>query len=185
MSRVGQQAIEIPQGVEVAVTPPEVLVKGPKGELKVGYRVERITVESGESTVVVTRDSDEKQSKALHGLTRSLIANAVVGVTTGYQKFLDVHGVGFRAEQKGKTLILHIGYSHTVEYEAPEGVEVASVDPVGGAQARIAVSGIDKQKVGQVASEIRQKRRPDPFKGKGIRYEGEVIHWKAGKAAVA
>jgi large subunit ribosomal protein L6 len=185
MSRVGKQPIELPQGVEVAVTPPEVIVKGPKGELKVGYRAERITVEAGESTIIVTRDSDEKVSKALHGLTRSLIANAVVGVITGYQKFLDVHGVGFRAEQQGRKLTLHIGYSHTVEYEAPEGVEVTAVDPVGGAQARIAVSGIDKQKVGQVASEIRQKRKPDPYKGKGIRYEGEIIHWKAGKAAVA
>ena len=185
MSRVGKQPIDIPPGVEVAVTPPEVRVTGPKGELKVGYRAERITVEAVESRVIVTRDSDEKESKALHGLTRSLIANAVVGVTTGYQKFLDVHGVGFRAEQHGRKLALHIGYSHTVEYEAPEGVEVAVVDAVGGAQARIAVSGIDKQLVGQVTAEIRQKRRPDPYKGKGLRYEGEVIHWKAGKAAVA
>ena len=185
MSRVGKQPIELPHGVEVAVTPPEVRVKGPKGELNVGYRAERITVEARESKVVVTRDSDEKESKALHGLTRSLIANAVVGVTAGYQKFLDVHGVGFRAEQRGRKLTLHIGYSHTVEYEAPEGVEVNVVDPTGGAQARISISGIDKQKVGQVTAEIRKKRLPDPYKGKGIRYEGEVIHWKAGKAAVA
>ena len=116
MSRVGKQPIEFPKEVEVAVVPPEVIIKGPKGELRVSYRVERITVHAREFTISVTRDSDEKESKALHGLTRSLIANAVVGVTSGYQKFfLDVHGVGFRADQQGRKLTLHIGYSHTVE----------------------------------------------------------------------
>ena len=164
---------------------PEVKVKGPKGELCIAYRADHVTVQVSESAVTVRRTSDTKESMAMHGLTRSLIANAVTGVTQGYTKQLDIFGVGFRAELQGKNLTLHIGYSHTVEYEAPEGIELTSVDPVGGAQARIAISGIDKQRVGQVAAEIREKRKPDPYKGKGIRYEDEVIHWKAGKTAVA
>ena len=120
----------------------------------------------------------------MHGLIRSLIANAVTGVTEGFSKRLNVYGVGYRAELQGSRLTLHIGYSHPVIYEAPEGVELATEDGVGGAQAGIVISGIDKQKVGQAAADIREKRKPDPYKGKGIRYENEVIHWKAGKTAV-
>ena len=185
MSRIGKQPIKVSQGVEVFVTPEAISVKGPKGELSLSYRSEFIDVVVNDSTVNVKRNSDDKGVRALHGLTRSLISNAVTGVESGFSKFLDIHGVGFRAELQGRKLTLHIGYSHVVEYEAPDGVDLATVDPVGGAQARIEISGIDKQKVGQVAAEIREKRKPDPYRGKGIRYENEVIHWKAGKTAVA
>lgn len=185
MSRIGKQPIPVPEGVTVAVEGPVTKVKGPKGELAIPFRSERIEVEVDGGQVVVQRKSEEKESMALHGLTRSLIANAVSGVTQGFAKRLDVHGVGYRAELQGKKLTLHIGFSHPVVYDVPEGIELVEENPTGGAQARIVVQGIDKQQVGQVAAEIREKRRPDPYKGKGIRYENEVIHWKAGKAAVA
>ena len=183
MSRVGKQPVALPQGVEVTVSGPDVKVKGPKGALEVGYRTDFIDVAVGASEVVVTRKSEVKEAMALHGLTRSLVANAVQGVTAGFIKNLDLYGVGYRAEAQGRKLTLNIGYSHQVDYEAPEGIDITVADPVAGAQSRIIISGIDKQKVGQVAAEIRQKRKPDPYKGKGLRYEDEVIHWKAGKTA--
>jgi large subunit ribosomal protein L6 len=175
----------VPQGVEVSVQGPDVKVKGPKGALELAYRTDFVDVAVADAQVVVTRKSEVKEAMALHGLTRSLVANAVQGVTQGYSKNLDLFGVGYRAEVSGRTLTLHIGYSHQVDYEAPEGVDIVVNDPIAGAQARIVVSGIDKQKVGQATAEIREKRKPDPYKGKGLRYEDEVIHWKAGKAAVA
>ncbi|MEE2657056.1 MAG: 50S ribosomal protein L6 [Candidatus Latescibacterota bacterium] len=186
MSRVGKQPVSVPQGVEVVVQGGDVRIKGPKGQLELSYRTDHleVAVEDSNSNVVVIRKSEEKKTMALHGLTRSLVANAVTGVTDGFSKRLDLYGVGYRAEVQGRKLTLQIGYSHSVEYEAPEGIDIEVQDPISGAQARIVVTGIDKQKVGQVAAEIRERRKPDPYKGKGIRYEGETIHWKTGKAAV-
>jgi len=162
----------------------EVQVKGPKGELKVPFDADNLEGKIEDGSLQVSRKSEEKQVRALHGLIRSLIANAVVGVTEGFSKRLDVFGVGYRAEVQGTRLTLHVGYSHPVVFEAPPGIQLALENPQGGAQARIVVSGADKQQVGQVAADIRFKRRPEPYKGKGIRYDGEVIHWKTGKAAV-
>ena len=184
MSRVGKQPVTLPQGVEVSVLGREVKVKGPKGELALDFRIDFVEVAVSGAEVVVGRKGETKEAMALHGLTRSLVANAVEGVTRGFSKNLELFGVGYRAEVQGRKLSLHIGYSHQIDYEPPVGVDVEVTNPVAGAQARIVVSGIDKQKVGQVAAEIREKRKPDPYKGKGIRYENEVIHWKAGKAAV-
>ena len=146
-------------------------------------RVGAIHFEDG--TIQVRRKSDEKEVRAIHGLIRSLVANAVTGVSEGFSKKLDVHGVGYRAEISGKRLTLHLGYSHPVVYEAPEGIEISTEDAPGEVQTRIVVQGIDKQAVGQVAADIRFKRKPDRYKGKGVRYEDEVIYFKAGKAAVA
>ena len=185
MSRIGSKSLALPQGVEVALAPAEVSVKGPKGQLQVPFVAEHLAVAQQDSTLKVTRRDESKQARSLHGLTRSLIANAVEGVTKGFSKNLDLFGVGYRAEVKGKQLVLHVGYSHPVIYKVPEGIQVEVYDGTGGAQARIVVRGIDKQLVGQVAADIRFKRRPEPYKGKGIRYENETIHWKQGKAAIA
>lgn len=185
MSRVGKQPIPVPQGVDVTVQGAGVKVKGPKGQLEMSFRSDFVDVAVADSQVQVTRQSEVKQAMALHGLTRSLVANAVQGVTEGFSKNLELFGVGYRAEAQGRKLTLNIGYSHVVDYMAPEGIDITIGDAVPGAQARIVISGIDKQMVGQVAADIRQKRKPDPYKGKGIRYENEVIHWKAGKSAVA
>lgn len=184
MSRVGVVPIILPQGVEVGVSTGEVKVKGPKGELQVPFDVDHLGVKVEGRTLQVTRTSEEKRTRALHGLIRSLIANAVTGVTEGFSKRLDVFGVGFRVEVQGSRLILNVGYSHPIVYEAPQGIELTAENGQGGAQARIVVQGIDKQQVGQVAADIRFKRKPEPYKGKGIRYEDEIIHWKAGKTAV-
>ncbi|HJP30337.1 MAG TPA: 50S ribosomal protein L6 [Candidatus Latescibacteria bacterium] len=184
MSRVGKQPIPVPTGVDVSVQGADVTVKGPKGQLAMSYRTDFVDVAVADAEVRVTRRSEVKQAMALHGLTRSLVANAVQGVTEGYVKHLDLFGVGYRAEAQGRNLTLNIGFSHQVEYVAPEGIEITIGAGITGAQARIVVSGIDKQMVGQVAADIRQKRKPDPYKGKGIRYENEIIHWKAGKSAV-
>ena len=184
MSRIGSKSLALPQGVEVALTPAEVSVKGPKGQLQVPFVTEHLAVAQQDSTLTVTRKSESKQARSLHGLTRSLIANAVAGVTEGFFKNLDLFGVGYRAEVQGRQLVLHVGYSHPVVYEVPKDIQVEVSDGTGGAQARIVVRGIDKQLVGQVAADIRFKRRPEPYKGKGIRYENETIHWKQGKAAV-
>jgi|SaaInl4_150m_RNA_FD_contig_51_421458_length_1508_multi_2_in_0_out_0_3 large subunit ribosomal protein L6 len=184
VSRVGKQPIPVPAGVDVTVQGADVKVKGPKGQLQLSYRIDMIDVAVDAGAVLVTRSSEVKEAMALHGLTRSLVANAVDGVTQGYSKNLDLFGVGYRAEAEGRNLTLNIGFSHVVDYEAPEGIEITIAPAIAGAQARIVVSGIDKQMVGQVAADIRQKRKPDPYKGKGIRYENEVIHWKAGKSAV-
>ena len=171
-------------GVEASLSPGLLSVKGPKGTLAVPFDPSKTTVEVNDGTVQVNRRDDSKFARSLHGLIRSLVANAVTGVSIGFQKRLDVHGVGFRVDVQGKKLTLEIGYSHSVVYEAPEGIEIATEDPPSGAQARIVVSGIDKQSVGQVAADIRCKRKPEPYKGKGIRYQDEIIHFKAGKSAV-
>ena len=176
MSRIGRLPVAIPAGVEVSVAAGNVVtVKGPKGTLERALPTEmEIKVEDGH--VVVTRPNDLKKMKALHGLTRSLIHNMVIGVSEGYTKELEVNGVGYRAQKSGKKLTLHLGYSHPVEMEDPEGVE-STVE----GQNKIIVKGIDKEKVGQYAAEIRDKRRPEPYKGKGIKYADEVIRRKVGK----
>ena len=176
MSRIGKHPVEIPAGVEVKVEDGnKVTVKGPKGTLvKVLPEEMDIKVEGNE--VIVKRPNDLKKMKSLHGLTRTLIHNMVVGVTKGYEKVLEVNGVGYRAQKQGKKLILSLGYSHPVEMEDPEGLE-----SVLEGQNKITVKGIDKEKVGQYAAEIRDKRRPEPYKGKGIKYADEVIRRKVGK----
>ena len=176
MSRIGRLPVAIPAGVTVEVAENnKVTVKGPKGTLERELPTEMSIKVEGEE-VVVTRPNDLKKMKSLHGLTRTLINNMVVGVTEGYQKVLEVNGVGYRAAKSGKTLTLNLGYSHPVEMEDPEGVESA----VEG-QNKIIVKGIDKEKVGQYAAEIRDKRRPEPYQGKGIKYADEVIRRKVGK----
>ena len=175
MSRIGRLPVAIPAGVEVTVADGNVVtVKGPKGTLERALPTElEIKVEDGH--VVVTRPNDLKRIKALHGLTRSLIHNMVVGVSEGYKKELEVNGVGYRAAKQGKKLVLNLGYSHPVEMEDPEGLESEVQDN------KIIIKGIDKEKVGQYAAEIRDKRRPEPYKGKGIKYADEVIRRKVGK----
>ena len=176
MSRIGRLPVAIPAGVTVEIAENnKVTVKGPKGTLERELPTEMSIKLEGEE-VVVTRPNDLKKMKSLHGLTRTLINNMVVGVTEGYQKVLEVNGVGYRAAKSGKTLTLNLGYSHPVEMEDPEGVE-STVE----GQNKIIVKGIDKEKVGQYAAEIRDKRRPEPCKGKGIKYADEVIRRKVGK----
>ena len=176
MSRIGRLPIAIPAGVTVDIAENNVVtVTGPKGTLKKELPVEMEIKKEGEE-VVVTRPSDLKRMKALHGLTRTLINNMVVGVTQGYEKVLEVNGVGHRAAKSGKNLTLNLGYSHPVEMTDPEGVETVLEG-----QNKITVKGIDKEKVGQYAAEIRDKRRPEPYKGKGIKYADEVIRRKVGK----
>lgn len=177
MSRIGRRPIEIPEGVEVQVEGSRVSVRGPKGSLERTFHPDmRIVVEDG--VVRVERPTDEGFHRALHGLTRTLIANMVEGVTKGFEVRLEVVGVGYRAALRGPDLELSVGYSHPVVYPAPPGIEFEVPAPN-----RIVVRGIDKQQVGQVAAEIRRIRRPEPYKGKGIRYEGEQVRKKAGKAA--
>lgn len=176
MSRIGRMPIAIPAGVTVDIAENnKVTVKGPKGTLE---RVlpEEMDIKLDGETVVVSRPNDLKRMKSLHGLTRTLIANMVKGVTDGYEKVLEINGVGYRAQKQGKKLVLSLGYSHPVEMEDPEGLETV----VEGTN-KITVKGIDKEKVGQFAAEIRDKRRPEPYKGKGIKYETEVIRRKVGK----
>jgi large subunit ribosomal protein L6 len=177
MSRIGRQPIPVPDGVTVDVRPGHVSVKGPKGEL--GQNVSReMKVELSDGTVVVERPSDRGEHRALHGLTRSLIANMVQGVTDGYEKRLEIQGVGYRAQLRGKALELSLGFSHSVSVEAPEGIEFEVPQPT-----EIIVRGIDKQQVGQVAADIRKRRPPEPYKGKGVRYAGEQVSRKVGKRA--
>lgn len=185
MSRIGSLPITRPQGVEVSANGEEVKVKGPKGELSVPFDPALLELQVEGDAIRIQRKSDDQSARAIHGLTRSLIANAITGVTQRFSKKLDIYGIGFRAEIQGRRLTLHIGYSHPVVYEAPEGIELTTENPAQGAQVRIVVHGIDKQQVGQTAADIRHQRKPDPYKGKGIRYEDEVIHWKAGKTAAA
>lgn len=177
MSRIGRMPIAIPAGVTVEIAENnKVTVKGPKGTLERVLPAEmEIKVEGAE--VVVSRPNDLKKMKSLHGLTRTLIANMVTGVTQGYEKVLEINGVGYKAQKNGKTLVLSLGYSHPVEMVDPEGLE-SVVDT---ATNKITVKGIDKEKVGQYAAEIRDKRRPEPYKGKGIKYADEVIRRKVGK----
>jgi large subunit ribosomal protein L6 len=177
VSRIGKQPIPLPEGVEVTIEPELVSVKGPRGELS--ERVNRaIDVRQENGEVTVTRPTDRGDHRALHGLTRSLIANMVEGVTNGFEKRLEIQGVGYRAQLQGRRLILSLGYSHPVELEAPEGIEFEVPQPT-----RIVVRGISKQVVGEVAANIRKQRPPEPYKGKGIRYEGEYVARKVGKRA--
>ena len=177
MSRVGLKPIPLPSGVELRTEPGLSVVKGPKGELSqhIPLGVE-VKVEDG--AVVCSRSADTPQDRANHGLVRALVANQIKGVTEGFERQLDIIGVGYRADSKGKVLNLQLGYSHPINYPIPEGIEIRTPDPT-----HIVVAGIDKQKVGQVAAEIRQFRRPEPYKGKGVRYKGEIVRKKAGKAA--
>ena len=176
MSRIGRLPVTIPAGVTVEIAKNnKVTVKGPKGTLERELPTE-MEIKLDGDTVVVTRPNDLKKMKSLHGLTRTLVNNMVVGVTDGYQKVLEVNGVGYRAAKSGNKLTLSLGYSHPVEMTDPEGVET-----VVEGQNKIVVKGIDKEKVGQYAAEIRDKRRPEPYKGKGIKYADEVIRRKVGK----
>lgn len=175
MSRIGKLPVQIPDGVTITVDDSQVVVKGPKGELSTPL-LDRTKVEVKENQVIVSRLNDEKMSKAQHGLVRSLINNMVIGVTKGFEKKLEVNGVGFRVSGGGQNLDMSLGFSHPVKYQAPQGVQI-TVDKM-----NITVSGINKQQVGQVAAEIRSLKKPEPYKGKGIKYADEVILRKAGKA---
>src|SRR6201984_1014472 len=173
MSRIGRQPIPVPAGVTVAIEPELVTVNGPKGELS-----ERVARDIGGEEVRVTRPTDRGEHRALHGLTRTLVANMVKGVTDGFEKRLEIQGVGYRAQLRGRDLELALGYSHPVSVKAPDGIEFEVPQPT-----RIIVRGASKQQVGEVAAYIRKQRKPEPYKGKGIRYEGEFIARKVGKRA--
>jgi large subunit ribosomal protein L6 len=177
MSRIGRKPIELPSGVNVAISPGRVQVNGPLGELSQQVP-QRMIVERAEETVTVTRPTERGEDRALHGLTRTLIANMVEGVTKGFEKRLEIQGVGYRAALRGTDLELNVGYSHPVVKPAPMGIAFEVPVPT-----QIVVKGIDKQQVGQVAAEIRRVRPPEPYKGKGIRYEGEYVRRKVGKRA--
>ena len=177
MSRIGRKPIEIPDGVEIDVKPGAVTVKGPKGELnQVVSREMKVAVDDGALTV--ERPTDRGEHRALHGLTRSLIANMVEGVTDGFERRLEIQGVGYRANLRGKDLEMALGYSHPVSIEAPAGIEFEVPQPT-----RVIVKGIDKQMVGELAANIRKQRPPEPYKGKGVRYRGEHVARKVGKRA--
>ena len=176
MSRIGRRPIPVPSGVQINVTGQTVAVKGPKGELSLDVP-EPISVSEADGTVTVSRPNDERTSKQLHGLSRSLIDNMVVGVTNGYTKNLELVGTGYRVQAKGTNLELALGFSHPVVVEAPAGIQFAVESPT-----KFSVSGIDKQLVGEVSANIRKLRAPEPYKGKGVRYADEVVRRKAGKA---
>ena len=177
MSRIGKKPIAIPAGVDVKINGSEVTVKGPKGELKNTFNADiGIAMENNE--IIVTRPSDDKEHRALHGLTRTLIANMVEGVTNGYIKELEVNGVGYRAQKQGKNLVMNLGYSHQVIMPEVDGITIEVPN-----NNSMIISGADKQKVGQFAAEVREKRPPEPYKGKGIKYVDEHIRRKEGKAA--
>ena len=175
MSRIGKDPIVIPSGVEVNISGQDIAVKGPKGQLTLTVS-DPLTVAQEDGRLVVSRPDDERRSRSLHGLTRTLIANMVTGVTQGYEKKMEIFGVGYRVQQKGSNLEFALGYSHPVPIEAPEGITFAVESPT-----KFSVSGIDKQKVGQISAVIHGLRKPDPYKGKGIRYAGEVVRRKVGK----
>jgi large subunit ribosomal protein L6 len=176
MSRIGKSPIPVPAGVEVNISGSDVSVKGPKGQLQLTV-ASPITVALADGQVVVTRPDDERVSRSLHGLTRTLIANQIIGVTEGYTKGLEIVGTGFRVAAKGQALEFSLGYSHSIVVDPPAGISFA----VEG-NTKITVSGIDKQAVGEVAANIRKLRKPEPYKGKGVRYAGEVVRRKAGKS---
>src|SRR5262249_4744018 len=177
MSRIGRQPIPVPAGVSIAIDPGRVMVNGPLGELTQQVPV-RITIERREDELVVTRPTDRGEDRALHGLTRSLVANMVEGVTKGFEKKLEIQGVGYRAALRGTSLELNVGYSHPVVIDAPKGVSFEVPSPT-----EITVKGIDKQQVGEIAAQARKRRPPEPYQGKGLRYEGEYVRRKVGKRA--
>jgi len=176
MSRIGKRPIPVPAGVTVAINGSMVVVKGPKGELSRALPAD-ITIAQEGTDLVVTRPSDEERHKALHGLSRTLVANMVEGVTKGFQKTLEITGVGYKAEPKPYGALLSLGFSHQIEYKAPAGVKISAPNPT-----TVLIEGSSKELVGQVAAEIRSLRKPEPYKGKGVKYQGEVIRRKAGKA---
>jgi large subunit ribosomal protein L6 len=177
MSRIGRQPIEVPTGVSVSLSPGRVMVNGPLGELSQQVPA-RMKVEQENGTITVTRPTERGDDRALHGLTRSLIANMVEGVTNGFTKRLEIQGVGYRASLRGVDLELNVGFSHPVVLKAPQGITFEVPTPT-----EVIVKGIDKQQVGQIAAEVRKVRPPEPYKGKGIRYEGEYVRRKVGKRA--
>ena len=179
MSRIGKLPVPIPSGVDVTISGQEVSVKGPKGTLSRQFN-ERVSVALEDGSCVVSRQDDSRESKAMHGLVRALINNMVIGVSEGYSKTLKIVGVGYRAAAAGKGIELQVGFSHSVPVEAPDGISLEVQETT-----TIVISGIDKELVGQVAANIRRVRPPEPYKGKGIRYEGEYVRRKAGKAGVA
>ena len=176
MSRIGRLPITVPSGVDVSLDGSTITVSGPRGTLT-RTLTPRISVVREDGRIVVSRPSEDKTSKSLHGLTRTLVANMVEGVTNGYRKPLEITGVGYRAALSGKKLLLNLGYSHPIEIDPPGGISFEVESPT-----KLAVVGIDKELVGQIAAEVRSKRKPEPYKGKGVRYAGEVIRRKAGKA---
>src|SRR5579862_1962315 len=184
MSRIGKQPIPVPAGVTISIEPERVTVNGPRGELSErihrDMQVEQVSDGNGDggNEIVVKRPTDRGEHRALHGLTRSLIANMVLGVTDGFEKRLEIQGVGYRAQLRGRDLELALGYSHPVQVKAPDGIEFEVPQPT-----RIVVKGASKQRVGEVAAYIRKQRKPEPYKGKGIRYEGEYVARKVGKRA--
>lgn len=178
MSRIGKQPVKLPGGVDVKVAGRNITVKGPKGQLQFEHPL-MVTVKVADGAAVVERENDKKDARARHGLVRSLLQNMVTGVTEGYTRKLEIHGVGYRAQVQGKKVVFNLGYSHPIEFDLPEGVAV-EVDKK---QVMMSLSGIDKQLLGQVAANMRALRPPDSYKGKGIRYAGERIRLKAGKSA--
>ena len=176
MSRIGRLPVTVPAGVDVSLDGRRITVTGPKGELSRVLHPD-MTVRREDSTLVVTRPTEQKEHKQLHGLTRTLVANMVEGVTNGYRKGLEITGVGYRATLSGRKLVLSLGYSHPVEIDPPSGISFEVENPT-----RLAVVGIDKELVGQIAAQVRASRKPEPYKGKGVRYAGERIRRKAGKA---
>ena len=178
MSRIGKQPVPVPAGVKVQVADGKVRVEGPKGKLEIAvHRTMKIEQAEGGKTLTVTRPDDERFSRSLHGLTRSLIANMVEGVTKGYEKRLKIEGIGYQARMDKKSLVLTVGYANAVSMPPPEGITVELPDPT-----TIVIKGADKQKVGQYAAEVRRVRKPEPYKGKGIRYENEQVRRKEGKS---
>ena len=178
MSRIGREPIDLPAGVEVKIDGQNIAVKGPKGELSMVAHPNMTVTQEG-NVLHVTRPNDMKENRALHGLTRSLVHNMVVGVSQGYQKTLDVNGVGYRVALEGQKLVMNLGYSHQVFVEPPKGITIEVPNPN-----QIVIKGADKQLVGQFAAEVREKRPPEPYKGKGIKYSDEVIRRKVGKTGV-
>ncbi|WP_250279490.1 50S ribosomal protein L6 [Frankia sp. Cppng1_Ct_nod] len=176
MSRIGRLPIPVPSGVDISVEGSEIVVKGPKGTLNHSV-VEPIIVSTEDGQLIVSRPDDDRRSRALHGLTRTLVANMVTGVTAGYSKTLEIVGVGYRVQARGSDLEFALGFSHPVPVKAPDGIRFEVQTPT-----RFVVHGIDKQQVGEVAAKIRRLRKPDPYKGKGVRYQGEVVRRKVGKS---
>ena len=179
MSRIGKQPIDIPGGVDIKMDGNHIVVKGPKAQLELDAHPEMV-VKIEDNVIAVERPSDQPNHRALHGLTRSLIANMIEGVTEGFQRTLEIQGVGYRAEKSGGGITLHLGYSHTISYKAPQGVEIELPN-----QTTVVIQGADKQAVGHAAAVIRGFRPPEPYKGKGVRYQGEHVRRKAGKTAGA